>query len=149
MKFKSRYYEEVKDFICCELKWDMETNIFLLHQLTMINKLELKMKPYMENFKINSKKVHMVKVLGIRQMTNEDKLLYGEMKSFYRSCVGSLLYITKHSRPDLFNSVRELSKLNKRSFLDNFCCFTNCFSFLFENKNLGVRLVKSYMDEHW
>ena len=48
MKFKSRYYEEGNDFIGCELKWDMESNSVLLHQMTMIEKLELKMKPYME-----------------------------------------------------------------------------------------------------
>ena len=31
-------------------------------------------------------------------------------QSMYRSGVGTLLYLTKHSRPDITNSVRELSK---------------------------------------
>ena len=31
-------------------------------------------------------------------------------QSMYRSGVGTLLYLTKHSRPEITNSVRELSK---------------------------------------
>ena len=31
-------------------------------------------------------------------------------KSMYRSGVGTVLYLTKHSRPDITNPVRELSK---------------------------------------
>ena len=31
-------------------------------------------------------------------------------QSMYRSGVGTLLYLTKHSRPDISNPVRELSK---------------------------------------
>ena len=31
-------------------------------------------------------------------------------QSMYRSGVGTLLYLTKHSRPDITNPVRELSK---------------------------------------
>lgn len=41
-KLKSIYYEEVHDFIGCELKWDLERNSVLLHQSTMISKLEIK-----------------------------------------------------------------------------------------------------------
>ena len=31
-------------------------------------------------------------------------------QSIYRSGMGTLLYVTKHSRPDITNPVRELSK---------------------------------------
>ena len=31
-------------------------------------------------------------------------------QSMYRSGVGTMLYLTKHSRPDITNPVRELSK---------------------------------------
>ena len=39
----------------------------------------------------------------------EDKVSPKEHET-YRSGVGSLLYLTKHSRPDMCNPVRELSK---------------------------------------
>ena len=40
-----------------------------------------------------------------------DKLLDHEKQQEYRSGVGMLLYLVKHSRPDLASSVRELTKM--------------------------------------
>ena len=45
----------------------------------------------------------------MRAADEEDKLP-AEEHAIYRSGVGTLLYLTKHSRPDLCNTVRELSK---------------------------------------
>ena len=36
--------------------------------------------------------------------------VYEQTQSMFRSGVGTLLYLTKHSRPDNANPVRELSK---------------------------------------
>ena len=45
-----------------------------------------------------------------RRLENpEDKVSFKEHET-YRSGVGTLLYLTKHSRPDISNPVRELSK---------------------------------------
>ena len=46
----------------------------------------------------------------MRPMSEEEKLTDEEQAS-YQSGVGSLFYLLKHSRPDLSNSVRELSKV--------------------------------------
>ena len=45
----------------------------------------------------------------MRAAEKEDKLPAKEHAT-YRSRVGTLLYLTKHSRPDLCNAIRELSK---------------------------------------
>ena len=47
--------------------------------------------------------------VGQKVVENEDKLTEKE-QALYRSGVGTLLYLTKHSRPDITNVVRELSK---------------------------------------
>jgi hypothetical protein len=41
----------------------------------------------------------------------DDALLGDEEQSLFRSGVGSLLYLVKHSRPDIANAVHELSKV--------------------------------------
>ena len=46
----------------------------------------------------------------IRQEKKEG-LLNGKDQKWFRSSVGSLLYLVKLSRPDIANSVRELSKV--------------------------------------
>ena len=40
----------------------------------------------------------------------DEEKLTGEMQTRYRSGVGMLLFMVKHSRPDLSNAVCELSK---------------------------------------
>jgi hypothetical protein len=40
-----------------------------------------------------------------------DPLLTPEQQTKYRSGVGMLLYLVKHSRPDISNAVRELTKV--------------------------------------
>ena len=40
-----------------------------------------------------------------------DPVISPEAQSKYRSGVGMLLYLIKHSRPDLANAIRELTKV--------------------------------------
>ena len=45
-----------------------------------------------------------------RRLENKEDKVNAEDHETYRSGVGTLLYLTKHSRPDISNPVRELSK---------------------------------------
>ena len=45
-----------------------------------------------------------------RRLENVDDKVNTKDHETYRSGVGTLLYLTKHSRPDISNAVRELSK---------------------------------------
>jgi hypothetical protein len=45
----------------------------------------------------------------VRPKSNDDKIS-SEEQTTYHSAVGTLLQFVKHSRPDLANPVRELSK---------------------------------------
>ena len=47
--------------------------------------------------------------VGQKVAEDEDKVTEKE-EALYRSGVGTLLYLTKHSRQDITNAVRELSK---------------------------------------
>ena len=49
--------------------------------------------------------------VSILRPKEQDKLISDEMQKRYRSGVGSLLYLVKHTRPDLSNAVRELAKV--------------------------------------
>ena len=45
-----------------------------------------------------------------RRLENKEDMVNTKDREIYRSGVGTLLYLTKHSRPDISNPVRELSK---------------------------------------
>ena len=45
-----------------------------------------------------------------RRLENQEDKVNTEEHEIYRSGVGTLLYLIKHSRPDICNTVRDLSK---------------------------------------
>ena len=47
---------------------------------------------------------------GIVHNQEEDSKIPDDLQKRYRSGVGSLLYLVNQSRPELYNTVRELSK---------------------------------------
>jgi hypothetical protein len=51
----------------------------------------------------------------MRHSDNSMDCLDNEEQMLYRSAVGSLLFLVRHSRPDLANSVREFSKVMDRA----------------------------------
>ena len=50
---------------------------------------------------------------------DEASMVPPEDETKYKSVVGTLLYLTKHSRPDITNAVRELSKTMNKSSMAN------------------------------
>ena len=72
----------------------------------MIRKLKVKVESYMSKYNIRKKRVPMVKGECVTLLSESDIPMSDGMQRVYRSCIGSLLYIVKHSRPDLCNTVR-------------------------------------------
>ena len=148
-KFKSRVSKVVDEFIGCELQWDNLNSNVKLHQTPMIEKLERKIGKYIVDYGISCKDTPMKKGENVSSVREDDEIMDGNHQSLYRSCVGNLLYITKHSRPVLSNSVRELSKVNKLGSVKNFKCMLTVCCFLFKTRSIGVILRKNVMLNEW
>ena len=67
----------------------------------------------------------------------------------YRSGVGTLLYLTKHSRPDITNPVRELSKSMDGASMANVTEMYRVINFVPEMETLGLRMVPTFKDGIW
>ena len=67
----------------------------------------------------------------------------------YRSGVGTLLYLTKHSRPDITNPVRELSKSMDGASMAQVTEMYRVINFVLETKTLGLRMVPIFNDGIW
>ena len=100
--------EDVKDFVGCSIEKQNER--ILLHQPDLIKRL---LKSFEKDIK-NITREYDTPAGGhfkvVRPKDDEPKL-NEEEQTKYRSGVGSLLFLVKHSRPDLANAVRELSKV--------------------------------------
>ena len=70
-------------------------------------------------------------------------------ESMYRSGVGTLLYLTKHGRPDITNPVRELSKTMDGASMAHVTEMYRVINFVLEMKTLGLRTVPIFKDGIW
>ena len=62
-------------------------------------------------------------------------------QSMYGSGAGTLLYLTRHSRPDITNPVRELSKSMDGASMAHVTEMYRVINFVLEMKTLGLRMV--------
>ena len=70
-------------------------------------------------------------------------------QSMYRSGVGTLLYLTKHSGPDITNPVRELSKSMDGASMAQVTEMYRVINLVLETKTLGLRMVPILKDDIW
>ena len=70
-------------------------------------------------------------------------------QSMYRSRVGTLLYLTKHSRPDITNFVRDLSKSMDDVSMAHGTEMYRVINFVLVMKTLGLRMVPIFKDGVW
>ena len=70
-------------------------------------------------------------------------------QSLFRSGVGTLLYLTKHSRPDITNPVRELSKSMDGASMAQVTEMYRVINFVPETKTLWLRMVPTFKDDIW
>ena len=71
---------------------------------------------------------------GVRIPEENDIRLDDTLQKRYRSGVGTLLYLVKHSRPDIANSVRELSKVIRSATLGNYRTLLRSIKYVIDTK---------------
>ena len=107
-EFSVKIQHNLADYLGCEFHMNKVKTRGWLGQPSVIKSLE-------QNFGERAMKERLSLTPGTprftaRRLENpEDKVSPKEYET-YRSGVGTLLYLTKHSRPDICNPVRELSK---------------------------------------
>ena len=79
---------------------------------------------------------------GIKSLKPKDgeELFSDELQTEYRSGVGMLLYLVKHSRPDITNAVRELSKCMDKACERSMRELERVIKFVISTSNLGLKI---------
>jgi hypothetical protein len=78
--------------------------------------------------------------------TDEEELLDAITQREYRSGVGMLLYLVKHSRPDLSNPVRELSKVMDGATSDHVKNLYKAIKYVLSTKSRGIVMTTKQED---
>ena len=107
-EFSVKIQHNLADYLGCEFHMNKEKTKGWLGQPSIIKSLEQK-------FGEKAMKARLSLTPGTprfiaRRLENEEDKVNAQDHETYRSGVGTLLYLTKHSRPDISNPVRELSK---------------------------------------
>jgi hypothetical protein len=96
----------LQDYLSCEVTLSKDKKQGWIHQPHLIKNLEKKFGPLvnkLQEYGTPGTPRSIIVKDSQQNMSNDDQKLY-------RSGVGMLLYLVKHSRPDIANGVRELSK---------------------------------------
>ena len=76
----------------------------------------------------------------INRPTAERETVTPEQQKLYRSGVGILLYLVKHSRPDISNAVRELTKCMDKASPEAYHCMLRLIKWVEITSTLGLRM---------
>ena len=107
-EFSVKIQHNLTDYLGCEFHMNKVKTRGWLGQPSIIKSLEQQFgdRPMKERLSLTPRSPRFT----ARRLENLEDKVSSEEHETYRSGVGTLLYLTKHSRPDISNPVRELSK---------------------------------------
>ena len=130
--------DDFHDYLSCEIVFSEDRKKAWLGQPHLISKLE-------EIFGNEVKKFQKYKTPGtpsthqVREL-NKSLCLSAEKQTNFRSGVGMLLYLVKHSRPDIANCVRELSKVLDGATQGSYKEMLRVIKYVLDTKTLGLKI---------
>jgi len=129
---------EMKDYLSCEIIKAKDGKSAILHQPHIIASIE-------KQFGAMVKDLPTYKTSGtpgLGMIRNEEgPSISAEQQSLYRSGVGKLLYLVKHSRPDIANAVRELSKVLDCASDASMKELLRVVKYVLDTKNYGLKIA--------
>ena len=153
--------DDLSDYLSCRILFNNDRSKAWLGQPHLIKKIREKMGDLVKN--LQTYRTPGTPNQGIRRMKDEDleeHKLDAEQHAFYRSGVGMLLYLVKHSRPDIANPVRELSKVLDRPNMAAMKELKRITKFVLDTADHGLKIepqkmvgsqwvLKVYTDSDW
>jgi hypothetical protein len=129
----------MKHFVGCHLIDSPDKQTIYIHQPKLLHHLEEGFSQYIKQ----GSRVYLTpgapKTVVMRP-EEKDPVLNPEEQTKYRSGVGMLLYLVKHSRPDIANAVRELTKVLDRATPAHWKALLRIINFVFDTKTLALKL---------
>jgi hypothetical protein len=100
---------KMESFVGCKIIENKAKNTIYIHQRKLLNNLKEQFSELVESLK--DFEIPAPPQTIIKRPAKDDTLLLPDQQTKFGSGVGMLLYLVKHSRFDISNSVRELSKV--------------------------------------
>jgi len=131
--------ESMGDYLSCNIKFNKDKTKAWLGQPHQLKKLESTFGKLVEGMpKYKTPGTPNMNVM--RPEKEDDEVVSEEHQKLYRSGVGMLLYLVKHSRPDIANVTRELSKCMDKATPEAFKELKRAIKFVLDTKNYGLKI---------
>lgn len=146
---KIKIENDLSDYLSCEIVSNKLRTKAWLGQPHLSKRLENSFSDF-----ISTKKNYLFKTPGtpglnmIRPKNDNEKVSPAE-QTIYRSAVGTLLQFVKHSRPDLANPVRELSKCMDAATYPALKELKRIIKFVIDTKHYGLRIEPKFVKDEW
>ncbi|KAL7574348.1 hypothetical protein ACA910_008452 [Epithemia clementina (nom. ined.)] len=137
---------DLKDYLGCELVVDERKQKAWMGQPSKMKSLETKF----GKFALKARLGKTPGTPGYSTVRTKDmtECVPPEQQTFYRSGVGTLLYLTKNSRPDICNATRELSKAMDGAGERHMKELQKVIRFVLSTKDYGLR-TEPRLAEKW
>jgi hypothetical protein len=136
--FKVKYLGDMEYFVGCRLITNPENDTLWIHQPKLIKNLKVHFGELVKSVKIFTTPAIARNI--ILRPTEEEMVVSEEDQRTYRSGVGMLLYLVKHSRPDIANAVRELSKVADGATKDHWKALLRVIKYVLSTENYGLKI---------
>ena len=135
---------KLENFIGCKLIENKEKDTIWIHQPKLFKHLEQTFGKLIEGVK-NYTTPAAPKTTIMRPQPG-DPLISTEQQKLYRSGVGMLLYLVKHSRPDISNATRELSKVGDGATEAHWKQLLRAIKYTINTKNKALKMKPKKQD---
>ena len=146
-EFKMKQAENLEDYLGIRIVRNQDRTQAWLGQPSIIKSLEVKFLKYVEKLR-STLTPGTPGFVGLRGL-DESSLIGEDDQGVYRSGVGILLYLTKHSRPDICNPVRELSKNMDGATRSQEKELLRVIKFVLDTKDFGLKLKPIKEEGSW
>ena len=136
--FKVKYLGQMEHFVGCHLIENKEKDTLWIHQPKLMKNLKTHFGQLIESVRFFSAPA-IPRTVIIRPNAEEKKLSMEDQTKF-RSGVGMLLYLVKHSRPDIANAVRELSKVADGATEAHWKALLRVIKYVLSTENYGLKI---------
>ena len=136
---------EMKHFVGCHLIENGRKDTMFIHQPKLIKHLHETFDELMKTERVYKTPAAPKSVVS-RPLQGEAVISIGN-QSLYRSGVGMLLYLIKHSRPDLSNAVRELTKVLDGATIAQWKAMIRVIKFVFDTEKHSLRVKPIQCDK--
>ena len=127
---------ELDDYLSCEISFSGDNKRGWIHQPHLIKKIEKNFGPFVKGLQAYKTPG----TPGMSILRNTKSQITPEQQKIYRSGVGMLLYLVKHSRPDLANAVRELLKALDGTSAAAYKELMRILKYVIDTKELALKL---------